>query len=104
MEQWTPSEIRERWILHAGWECGWIPGACLVFQGTGDYHNEMNIHHFMEWFQILVPNFPACSVIVLDTAKYHNAVVVVDLLPALERQTSKPGCRNTIILYHSMNR
>ena len=33
-------------ILHAGWEHGWIPGACLVFQGktrTSDYHNEMNI-------------------------------------------------------------
>ena len=38
-------------ILHAGWERGWIPGACLVFRGktgTGDYHNKMNINHFME--------------------------------------------------------
>lgn len=44
--------------------------------GTGDYHNEMNIDHFMEWFSTkLVPNLPACSVIVLDNAKYHNAVV-----------------------------
>ena len=39
-------------IVHAGWEHGWMPGACLVFQGKtrqGDYHNEMNIHHFMMW-------------------------------------------------------
>ena len=66
-------------ILHAGWEHGWIPGASLVFRGktgTGDYHNEMNIDHFMEWFSTqLIPNIPASSVIVLDNAKYHNAVV-----------------------------
>ena len=36
----------------------------------------MNIDHFMEWFSTkLIPNFPASSVIVLDNAKYHNAVV-----------------------------
>ena len=44
--------------------------------GTGDYHNEMNIEHFMEWFSTkLVPNLPAHSVIVVDNAKYHNSVV-----------------------------
>ena len=36
----------------------------------------MNIDHFMEWFSTqLIPNLPASSVIVLDNAKYHNAVV-----------------------------
>ena len=58
---------------------GSLHGACLVFQGktsTGDYRIEMNIDHFMEWFSTkLVPNLPASSVIVLDNAKYHNAVV-----------------------------
>ena len=44
--------------------------------GSGDYHNEMNITHFMEWFtDRLIPNLPPRSVIILDNAKYHNAVV-----------------------------
>ena len=66
-------------ILHAGGEMGWTPEAELVFVGkkdTGDYHNEMNISHFMEWFEHkLLPNCPPQSVIVLDNARYHNAVV-----------------------------
>ena len=66
-------------ILHAGCEQGWIDGAELIFVGkrdSGDYHNEMNILHFMEWFrEKLLPNCPPRSVIVLDNAKYHNAVV-----------------------------
>ena len=57
----------------------WIQNANLAFQGntaTGEYHYETNINHFMEWFeQQLLPNIPAYSVIVLDNAKYHNAVV-----------------------------
>ena len=51
----------------------------LIFRGksgSGDYHNEMNIQHFMEWFaERLVPNLPARSAIILDNAKYHNAVL-----------------------------
>ena len=36
----------------------------------------MNIDHFLEWFSTqLIPNLSASSVIVLDNAKYHNAVV-----------------------------
>ena len=66
-------------VLHAGGEQGWIKGAELVFVGkkdTGDYHHEMNISHFMEWFEHkLLPNCPPHSVIVIDNAKYHNAVV-----------------------------
>ena len=55
-----------------------IDNADLVFRGksgTGDYHNEMNIEHFMEWFMNrLLPNCPPRSVIVLDNAKYQNSV------------------------------
>ena len=59
-------------ILHAGWECGWIPGACLVFRGktgTGDYHNEIIL-----WSGFQQTNIPVHSVVVLDNAKYHNVV------------------------------
>ena len=53
--------------------------SCMIsgqLHRTGDYHNEMNIDHFMEWFSTkLIPNLQASSVIVLDNAKYHNADV-----------------------------
>ena len=66
-------------ILHAGWEQGWIADAELVFRGktgTGDYHQEKNTKHFMEWCEKKpIPNCPSRSVIVLDSAKYHNSVV-----------------------------
>ena len=43
---------------------------------TGDYHNEMNIQHFMEWWRTkLLPNIPDHSIIVVDNASYHNCVV-----------------------------
>ena len=45
-------------------------------KGSGDYHNEMNIAHYMEWFtEKMLPNCPPQSVIVMDNAKYHNSVV-----------------------------
>ncbi|XP_062523606.1 uncharacterized protein LOC134198261 [Corticium candelabrum] len=66
-------------ILHAGWKEGWISNADLVFRGkkgTGNYHQEMNTAHFMEWFrERLIPNLSATSVIDLDNAKYPNSVV-----------------------------
>ena len=47
-------------ILHAGGESGWVDGAALVFQSkkaTGDYHDEMTVQHFEEWFHdALMPN------------------------------------------------
>ena len=39
-------------ILHAGSEHGWIPNAALILsgkKGSGDYRDEMNTKHFMEW-------------------------------------------------------
>ena len=66
-------------VLHAGTAKGWVDGAELVFHAkssTGDYHNEMNIDHFMEWWQTqLLPNIPDHSIIVVDNASYHNGVV-----------------------------
>ena len=66
-------------VLHSGTLDGWVPGAELVFRAkssSGDYHNEMNIPHFMEWWKTqLLPNIPQNSLIVLDNASYHNGVV-----------------------------
>lgn len=75
-----PSGKGERLIiLHAGSEEGWVKDADDVFRAksnTGDYHNEMNILHFMDWFtNKLLPNIPPQSLIILDNAKYHNGVV-----------------------------
>ena len=59
-------------VVHAGGVKGWVPGADLVFgskTNSADYHDEMNLEHFIEWFtQRLLPNIPPTSVIVFDNA------------------------------------
>ena len=66
-------------ILHAGSKNGWTPNCTLVFRfekHTGDYHDEMNGEHFLDWFESkLLQNVPERSVIVLDNASYHNVVL-----------------------------
>ena len=63
-------------VVHAGSAEGWIDGGALVFRSktnSGDYHEEMNSEHYMEWFtEQLLPNIPQQSVIILDNATYHN--------------------------------
>lgn len=62
-------------ILHAGNSHGFIPGARLVFKSkkSGDYHDEMNPQHFIEWFENnLLNNLNSNSVIVMDNAPYHS--------------------------------
>ena len=63
-------------VVHAGSAEGWINGGALVFRSktnSGDYHEEMNSEHYMEWFtEQLLPNIPQQSVIILDNATYHN--------------------------------
>ena len=82
-------------ILHAGSEHGWILNAALIFRGekgSGDYHDEMNTKHFMEWYQKqLLPHCPPKSVIVLDNAKYHNGVV--------EKVPTKSSTKKDIMAY-----
>ena len=69
----------------------------IVFRGkkgTGDYHQEMNTAHFLEWFrERLVPNLPATSVIVLDNAKYCIINSVVEKIP------TKSSSKKDIIQY-----
>ena len=63
-------------ILHAGGENGWVNSADLVFQSkkaTGDYHDDMTVAHFEEWFHnSFLPNLQSNSLIVMDNAPYHS--------------------------------
>jgi len=63
-------------ILNAVTHSGWVPGAKLVFKSTkktGDYHGQMNWDLFRKWFtEMLLPNIPKRSIIVMDNAPYHN--------------------------------
>ena len=47
----------------------------LFKKNFGNYHDELNATHFLEWFQFsLIPNLLPNSLI-LNNAKYHNTVV-----------------------------
>lgn len=63
-------------ILNAITSSGWVPGAKLVFKSTkktGDYHGQMNWELFKKWFtEMLFPNIPKGSLIIMDNAPYHN--------------------------------
>ena len=74
-----PSGKGERLIIvHAGSSSGWVPNSGKFFRSkknSGDYHDEMNATHFLEWFEFsLMPNLPLNSLIILDNTKYHNTV------------------------------
>jgi len=63
-------------ILNAITKNGWVPGAELIFKSTkktGDYHGQMNWNLFKKWFtEMLLPNIPERSLIIMDNAPYHN--------------------------------
>ena len=63
-------------IINAITKSGWIPGSKLVFKSTrktGDYHGQMNWELFKKWFtEMLLPNIPEQSLIIMDNAPYHN--------------------------------
>jgi len=67
-------------IINAITKDGWVPGAKLIFKSTrktGDYHGQMNQEMFTKWFQnMLLPNIPEGSLIIMDNASYHNALSV----------------------------
>lgn len=66
-------------VLHAGNEHGFINGASLIFSSkskSADYHDSMNADMFTKWLkEKLLPNLKQKSVIVLDNASYHSAVL-----------------------------
>ncbi len=63
-------------IMNAISSSGWVTGAKLVFKSTrktGDYHGQMNWELFKKWFtEMLLPNIPDNSIIIMDNASYHN--------------------------------
>ncbi|MCK5536003.1 MAG: transposase [Bacteroidales bacterium] len=63
-------------IMNAISNNGWVQGAKLVFKSTrktGDYHGQMNWDIFKKWFvEMLLPNIPKNSIIIMDNASYHN--------------------------------
>lgn len=63
-------------IMNAITKGGWVPGAKNVFKSTrktGDYHGQMNAKQFQKWFsEMLLPNIPSNSIIVMDNAPYHK--------------------------------
>lgn len=63
-------------IINAITKSGWVSGAKLVFKSTkktGDYHGQMNWDLFKKWFiEMLLPNIPKNSVIIMDNAPYHT--------------------------------
>ncbi len=65
-------------IINAITKDSWVPGAKLVFKSsrkTGDYHGQMNYELFTKWFtEMLLPNIPKNSLIIMDNASYHNVL------------------------------
>jgi len=65
-------------IINAITQDGWVPGATLTFKSskkTGDYHGQMNQEIFTKWFKdMLIPNIPKGSLIIMDNASYHNVL------------------------------
>ena len=63
-------------IINAITKYGWISGSKLVFKSTrktGDYHGQMNWDLFKKWLtEMLLPNIPENSLIIMDNAPYHN--------------------------------
>ncbi|MCK5539328.1 MAG: transposase [Deltaproteobacteria bacterium] len=63
-------------IINAITKSGWVSGAKVVFKSTrktGDYHGQMNWGLFKKWFtDMLLPNIPENSLIIMDNASYHN--------------------------------
>ncbi|CAG4973860.1 unnamed protein product [Parnassius apollo] len=64
-------------VVHAGTYSGFIDNACLIYKAnlaTGDNNSNMSFENYVNWLNNkLLPNLPDRSVIVLDTASYHNA-------------------------------
>ena len=74
-----PSGVGPRLIIgHAITRDGWIDRGQLCFEAkkrTGDYHGQMNWANFSTWFtQVLMPNLPPRSLIMMDNAGYHNTL------------------------------
>ncbi|KAM3964278.1 LOW QUALITY PROTEIN: uncharacterized protein ACR2FA_001768 [Aphomia sociella] len=58
---------------------GFIPNAQLIFKSqskSGDYHDDINRDNFTKWLkEMLLPNLPPQSIVVMDNASYHTVAV-----------------------------
>jgi transposase len=65
-------------IINAIAKSSWVSGSKLVFKSTrktGDYQGQMNWDLFKKWFtEMLLPNIPNNSLIIMDNAPYHNTL------------------------------
>jgi transposase len=68
----------------------------------GDYHQEMNARTFLNWFENqLMPALKRPSVIVLDTASYHNIKTeetVVKSHLSIKPSSRLPACKTINLL------
>ena len=78
-------------IINAITKSGWVPGSKLVFKSTrktGDYHGQMNWELFRKWFtEMLLPNIPERSLIIMDNASYHN--ILAEYSPPTPKSSKK---------------
>lgn len=78
-------------IINAITKFGWVPNSKLVFKSnrkTGDYHGQMNWELFKKWFmEMLIPNIPERSLIIMDNASYHN--ILADHSPPTSKSSKK---------------
>ncbi|VVC96923.1 unnamed protein product [Leptidea sinapis] len=66
-------------LVHAGTRGGFLNGEKLLFKVctvSGDYHGQMNSVNYEKWAtDILIPNLPQNSVVVMDNAPYHSVEI-----------------------------
>ncbi|XP_031836267.1 uncharacterized protein LOC116428588 isoform X2 [Nomia melanderi] len=63
-------------IVHAGGQNGFVPNAGLIFKidsATSDYYGQVDAANFESWIiELLLPNIPPNTVVVMDNAPYHS--------------------------------
>lgn len=66
-------------LVHTGSENGFVKDSLLFCRSKGsvdDYHGEMNTELFTKWVEEnLIPNLEPNTIVILDNASYHNAMV-----------------------------
>ena len=85
-----PAGKGRRWcFIHAMLPTNLLSNGRYIFEAkksTDDYHHMFNAQHFQEWWiELLMPNLPAKSVIVIDQATFH-LVLEEQIIPASMRK------------------
>lgn len=71
--------VAARFSTQTSWSIyvdGFVKNALLTFvsgKKTGNYHDDMNYRNYEKWLmEMLIPNDPQNSVVIMDNAPYHN--------------------------------